>query len=74
MVYLMLSAAPYLALSYFVRRVEVYVVCAMFLVFKVVSFVIVVVFMVKVSKVKDETKTRLIVDFNSNPGRNCFCC
>lgn len=72
--YLVLSAAPYLALSYFVKRVEVYVICAIFVVIKIASFVIVVVLMAKGWKVKGEMRTRLIVDFNSNPGKNCFCC
>jgi hypothetical protein len=74
LIYLMVSSAPYVFLAYYVNRPEVYVVCGIIISFKAVSFYVISLFLVKFCMVQEEVRSRLMIDFNSNPGKNCICC
>ena len=74
LIYYLASTIPYIVLSYFVRRIEIYVICSIFCLLKLPSFVMVTLFLIKIMNIKGDVRSKLIIDFNSNPGKNCVCC
>lgn len=74
LIYYAASTIPYIVLAYFVRRIEIYIICSVFCLLKFPSFVMVSLFLVKILNVKGDVRSRLIIDFSSNPGKNCVCC
>lgn len=72
--YLLLSTAPYLYVEVFYWRVEVRVILGFVLIFKLFNFFIVFWLTCRVAFMKTGFRSKLIVDYNTNPGPPCLIC